>query len=439
MRDLKLHAARASRLAGIALALTYFGLCVLWVKGVPVSWNDISRAAAIESLASRGTWAIDESPWFELTQDKVLLDGKYYSDKMPLLSWLAAGAYQILQRAGMSLTPGCALCAYPYLTLVFVSAPGAVMIGLMYSFARARGVPVGPAVLGTLALGLGTMVLPYSLVLNHGLPAAVCLFAAYYLLMMEHPKKEVVAVGAGFFAALAVTFEPFAAILAAALLVVSLVRFRAQTTLFLLGALPPLFLTGMLDFQITGSILPPYFLPGGYAYPGSVFPATIGGNGVPDDPIQYAFKMLLGAQGLFAYNPLLLPALLGVLIAALTPGHALRASALSIGIGFILLCIYLGTRTGNLGGEAYGERWFVQAVPLLMAFLFFAPPLSANLNPGWRWLSAPLFAAVLMVSMLSTYQGTKNPWHYVPPPAHPTRNSQTGEIGWRWEVPVPWR
>jgi hypothetical protein len=194
-----------------------------------------------------------------------------------------------------------------------------------------------------------------------------------------------------------------------------------------------------LDVQITGTILPPYLIPEGYAYPGSEFPATIGGNGTPDDLAQYAFKMFLGAQGLFAYNPVLIFALAGLLIIALTPGHALQKSAWSIGAGFLLLCVYLATRTGNLGGAAYGERWFLQAVPLLMTFLFFAPPLTAHIRPRWRWLAAPLFAIAVLVSVFSTYQGTRSPWGYVPPPAHPTRDAATGALGWRWEVPLPWR
>src|SRR4030095_5105204 len=99
-----------SRWIGAALALGYFCICVALTQHVPRSWNDISRVEAIESLVERGTWAIDDSPWRDRTADKILLDGKFYSDKMPLLSWVTAGAYFILKRAKhASLAPACAV------------------------------------------------------------------------------------------------------------------------------------------------------------------------------------------------------------------------------------------------------------------------------------------------------------------------------------------
>jgi thiol:disulfide interchange protein len=107
--------------------------------------------------------------------------------------------------------------------------------------------------------------------------------------------------------------------------------------------------------------------------------------------------------------------------------------AVTIGVVFLLLAIYLVTRTGNLGGMAYGERWFVQVVPLLMAFLPFAPPFTRMRQDVWRWLTAPLLTVMLVVSLISSFQGAQNPWRYVPPPAHPTRDPSTGVIGWRWE------
>ena len=54
----------------------------------------------MESLVNRGTWIIDDSPWTDLTQDKVLLNDHYYSGKMPLLSWLGAGIYAAVNDRG---------------------------------------------------------------------------------------------------------------------------------------------------------------------------------------------------------------------------------------------------------------------------------------------------------------------------------------------------
>jgi len=433
------RAGNISRWLGVALALGYFLLCLAWTQHAPASWNDIARVAAIESLAERGTWAIDDSPWFEQTQDKVLLNGKFYSDKMPLLAWMAAGAYAVLRRFGGSLTPDCAesaaLCGYYPLTLVLVGIPASLLLVLVFDFARRQNASVAAALVTTIALGIGTMVLPYSLVLNHHLPAAVSLFAAYYVLTTRAAKNERWLLGVGFLAALAVAFDPLAGILAAALGVVAFVRFRQRALYFLLGALVPLLVTAWLDFEIAGTIVPPYLIPNGYAYEGSAFPATVGGNGTPDDLPQYAFKMFLGAQGLFAYNPILIFALVGMGIAAVTRAHVRRVEAIVCGSAFVLLSVYLATRTGNLGGEAYGERWFVHAIPLVMTFILFAPPVAKR----YRWVATPLFGIALLVSVFSSYQGAQNPWRYLAPPAHPTRDSATGSIGWRWEIPFPFK
>lgn len=437
------RANNVSRWVGPLLALGYFLLCVLWTQPAPQSWNDIARVAAIESLGERGTWAIDSSPWFELTQDKVFLNGEFHSDKMPLLSWLAAGGYLALrQTIGATLAPTCAesggVCAYYPLTLLFIAVPASLLIWLMYSFARAQNRSFIVAMIGTGALALGTMILPYSLVLNHHLPAAVSLFVAFYLLTSRALQNERWILGIGFFCALAIALDPLSGILAAGLAVLTVVRFRVRAFYFLVGALIPLLTTAVLDYQIAGTIIPPYLIPSGYDYEGSAFPPTIGGNGTPDDLPQYAFKMFFGAQGLYFYNPILFFALAGLVIVALTAGHTLRLEAITIGLAFAALSVYLATRTGNLGGTAYGERWYVQAIPLLMAFIFFAPPLAdfSSLRLV-RWLTIPLFAIALFASMFSTYQGAQNAWRYLPPPGHPTRDPATGGIGWRWEVRFP--
>lgn len=457
---------KISRWLGVALACGYFVLCIVGTKSAPASWNDISRVAAIESLSERGKWSIDDSEWKDQTQDKVFLNGKFYSDKMPLLSWMAAGTYTLLSRLGFSLAPNCARCAYYPLTLIFVGLPASILIFLFFDFAfrqtqsvfdaNARpdaGVPKTlevssandkrknrsglAALIGTCAFGLATMILPYSLVFNHHVPAAVSLFAAFYLFTTRAKSNERWLSGVGFFAVLAIAFDPLALMFAGALFVTCALRFRLRVSYFLIGAMIPVVLTAWLDYQTAGTLIPPYLIPSGYAYEGSAFPATIGGNGTPDDVPQYAFKMFVGAQGLFAYNPLLFFALAGCIIVAITRTHSLRVEAIVIGLASLALGFYLATRTGNLGGNAYGERYFVNALPIVMAFIFFAPPLKNFQNRFARALTIPLFAIALGISVFSSYQGAQHPWQYVPPPAHPTRNAETGALGWKWEARLP--
>ena len=100
-------------LAAIGLAFAMLG-----ARPYAGGWNDGSRLAAVESLVSRGTFAIDDSPYCrpslapvppydptssslmaQGTKDKVLIDGHFYSEKPLVISLMMAGVY----RAGMVL------------------------------------------------------------------------------------------------------------------------------------------------------------------------------------------------------------------------------------------------------------------------------------------------------------------------------------------------
>jgi hypothetical protein len=457
-----------SRVVGALIAILFFAFCVASIKTKPESWNDIARVASIESLVERGTWAIDESAWLDRTADKVFLGGKFYSDKLPLLSVIGAGVYAIVRNAfGASLAPDCAQCAYAPLTLILVALPVALTLWVFFDFAARQNMPVWIGTLGTVALGAGTMLLPYALVLNHHVPAACALFASFYFLWrgLSSPQSQTrkfAPLAAGFFAALAIAFDIPSGIIAASLFGIALTRYRVDVFFFALGGAVPIAITALLDYQVAGTIIPAYLIPEGYAYPGSEFPAIIGGNaGTPDDYVAYAFRMFLGGKGLFAYNPLLIFAFIGALRVAFTRTNFLRIEGAWIAFGFSALCVYLATGTGNFGGNAYGERWFIPAIPVLFAFIFCAPPLSEIRN--WKldvgsnstrqavqrptstqsvqhltviagWL---LLIAALALSIFSSLQGAQAPWQDILPPLQMTRSSQFPIFGFRWNVRLP--
>jgi hypothetical protein len=171
-----------------------------------------------------------------------------------------------------------------------------------------------------------------------------------------------------------------------------------------------------------------------YSYPGSAFPATIGGNGTPDDYVAYSFRMFLGAQGLFAYNPLVFLALVSAIGVAIKPRHPMRVEGIFTTLGFVLLGIYLAVGTGNLGGVAYGERWFVASIPALFSFIFFLPPFSGSTWKNAAWI---IFLPLLGLSVLSSLQGAAGPWLYTPPPLQLTRKAQLPFLGFKWNVTFP--
>ncbi len=415
----------------LGIAIVFLCLTFPLTKTQPTSWNDIARTAAIESLVEHGTWAIDDSPWLDATKDKVLLNGKFYSDKMPMLTILGVGIYAPLYRAGFSLAPDCRACAYPWLARGLDTLPVIITLVLFFDFARRQKIRAGVALLATGALGFGTMLFPYALVLNHHIPAASAVFASFYLLVTQRENRAAIFF-AGLFAALAISFDVLAGLVATTVGIIALVRLRRDFIFFALGGLVPIALTGWLDYQIAGTIIPPYMITNGYNYPGSEFPATFAGNGTPDDYAAYAFRMFLGGQGLFAYNPLLILALVGAFIVAAHRRHTLWVEGMCIPVGFAALCLYLATNTGNYGGNAYGERWFIPAIPLMFTFILFAPPLNVPTFKNWAWL---LFVPLLALSALSSWQGAQAPWQYIAPPLQMTRNAnQFPFLGFRWNV-----
>ncbi|MBI5302596.1 MAG: hypothetical protein HY868_10695 [Chloroflexi bacterium] len=419
------------KVASFVIAIVFLVLTFPLTKPQPAAWNDIARVAAIESLVERGTWAIDDSPWVNATKDKVWLNGKFYSDKMPMLTLMGVGIYAPLHWAGLSLAPDCNACAYPWLARVFDALPAAITLALFFDLARRQNVATWIALLGTFALGIGTMWFPYALVLNHHIPAASAAFGSFYLIVTRREDRRAIFF-AGVLAALAIAFDVLAGIVAATVGVIALVRVRREFFFFALGGALPLVLTALLDYQIAGMIIPPYMITNGYNYPGSEFPATFAGNGTPDDYAAYAFRMFLGGQGLFAYNPLLLFAIVGAIAVAWNRRHTWWIEGLAAIIGFAALCLYLATNTGNYGGNAYGERWFIPAIPLLFAFIFFAPPLSAR---TWKHLAWALIIPALALSLLSTWQGSQAPWQYIAPPLQMTRNiNQFPFFGFKWNV-----
>ena len=145
--------------------------------------------------------------------------------------------------------------------------------------------------------------------------------------------------------------------------------------------------------------------------------------------------MFVGAQGLFAYNPIMLFAVIGMIAAATARHHVLQSEARLLGLCFLAaLAYFLVTNTGDLGGAGYGERYYLLAVPLLMAFIVFAPPL---VGTRLRYVWAIVFALLLVLSVISANDGARRPWRYVMPLAHLTRHPSSGALGFKSNLRLP--
>ena len=149
-------------------------------RRVFIAGNDASRWAAIESLVDYGTASVERSR-FAANIDRIVVDGREYSNKPPLLSLAGAAIYGALQALfGWSLAGAGAAKVLFWVTLLLIGVPSSWLVARFFAELRRfpdlddrwRWILAG-------ALGAGTLLFPYSTTLNNHTVAAVLLFAAF--------------------------------------------------------------------------------------------------------------------------------------------------------------------------------------------------------------------------------------------------------------------
>lgn len=419
------------RSLAVGVAIFFLALWSLLIHSHINSWNDVSRLASVEALVEHGTWAIDNTALVAHTGDVIVINGLTYSDKPPVLTFMASGLYAVLHRFfGLQLVPrecdphasACycfaLLCpqrpdwAYYWLTLILVGIPSAFLLALFYRIAASLGQSNALALLLTGVLGLGTLVLPYSLVFNNHIPTAACLMLGLYAALqstwdLAHPRRWLWL--AGFAAALAFTLDLVASLFLVFFLVDAVLHHRRNVWPFLIGALPPLLLMVALDWWIVGDPLPPMLHAAAYVYPTSLLNPTIGGVRTASNVPAYVFDMLVGERGFFAFTPVMLWVVVSLIAWLRDKNRRVWSRAIIVALACLSVAVYIGGFTESLGGDAYGSRWFLTMTPLL--FVFAAWPTSYRTLT--RWL---IFGGLCVLSGYAAWQGALDPWRDVPPP-----------------------
>jgi hypothetical protein len=424
-------AIRGSWKPAIGVGIVFLALWSLFIHSHISSFNDASRMASVEALVKQGTWAIDDTRMAAHTADIVKLNGHTYSDKPPVLSFIAAGLYAVLHRVfGLELLaqtcdPHASACycfallcpqqpdwAYYWLTWALMAVPSALALALFYRLAVSFSHSNALALILTAVLGLGTTVVPYSLVINNHIPTTACLILGLYALLQStgdaaHSRRWLAV--AGFAASLAFTIELQAGVFLVFFLADAVLHHRRQAWPYLLGALPPLVLMAALDWWILGDPFPPMLHPSGYAFEGSQLNATIGGLRTATNVPQYVFAMLVGDRGVFSFVPVMLWVVAAVVARLRDARDALWSRAVIVGAACVALTVYFGGFTESFGGEVYGPMWFTAMMPLL--FLFAASP-ALYRTPARRLI----FGGLSALSIYAAWLGALDPWRAVPPP-----------------------
>ncbi|MFQ6051670.1 MAG: hypothetical protein ACE5K4_08250 [Candidatus Hydrothermarchaeota archaeon] len=402
------------------LIVIFFLIFTIFTKTYPNSWNDASRMNTIESLVERGTFIIDNSTFFNIGADKVFINGHFYSDKPPVLSFLASGLYLILHKFfNLSFNSSDRNSLPYYLLTLFICGLSSVLLSFFfYKSLSLLGVEERLKYILVGSLIFGTLVFPYTTVFNNHIVAACLLFISFYLLLktkfcQNGFKGEIFLTS--FLTSLAATIDiPSGGIFFISFLFYILAdnKLRKHAYIYLSGALIPLSLHALLNIQITGDLKPAYLHPEYFKWEGSPwleeeFKGVISGIKFNHDLLfilKYSFHCLFGYRGLFSYSPILLFSLPMFFRAIKNNTQNLRKEILMIFLSCFLIVSFYVTFSTTYGGMCYGMRFFIPFTPLI----FFISAIYICESSSERLLK--MFYVFLSISLIISLIGVYNPW-----------------------------
>lgn len=376
-------------------------------KALPESANDSSRLDQIEALIERHTLTIDD-PGFP-TIDKYLYQGHFYSDKPPILAILASPVYAVIRFAGFGLRTHWPACWG--LTVALMG--GVSALGLV-AFRRVllQAFPISPewADLTTLIAGLGTTILPFSVVFNNHVVSGTLMFLGFRPLLVPGRcgAKEAVCSGVILSLAGAMDISCFLFVLVAAVL---FARESLRNGIILAFAAVPLtVLYLLLNTWTSGSLRPPSMNAPLWNYPGSIFSETtlsgLAHHATLQDHAVYAYHMLVGARGLISHSPILVASLFALpLVLGRNSPAARRGNLAGVLLGCAAFIAFYILRTNNYAGGSFGPRWYVTVMLCLCLPLAALEPVLRS-SPAKR----TAFLALVLLSVVIALIGVASPW-----------------------------
>jgi hypothetical protein len=394
----------------VVVFVAAFLVCAILTKTHAVSWNDGSRFATVESLVDRHTVAIDGSPFLAIVGDWYRYQGKTYSDKPPLLAVEGAAVAFVLAPFGITFEHQRPLTIY-LVTLLTVGAWYATGCCYVYLFARRLGFERRRSY-GIAALsGLATLSLPYATVLSNHVPCGVAAIAGFYHAVRARESNGHAALG-GLFFALSYGFDPTAVIFVAPAAVLMMGTSLQRWIVMLAAGVPIVAAQLGYNVMVSGSVVPAAMNKSLWLDP--TLPLYVAGwpaftAPMPSEVLLNLFNLLAGGKGLFAYTPVALASVYGVVVMFRTGGGT-RRLAVAIALPAITL-LGLMLLLQNLSAERnFGERRYVDIFWLLSIAL--GPALAQVKSAAQRFGIAVLIVASTLIAMLGViapFGGTGEP------------------------------
>ena len=409
------------------MCITTIAVAVCGARPYAGGWNDGSRLAAVEAIADHGTFAIDDSIFVrpadratgaaapyptdpphllrEGTRDKLLINGRFYSDKPYSVSLVLAGVYRVLQWCGLPRAAERPDLFCWIMTLLTSGAAYVLAVWLMFRTGRVLGLADRLNLLWTASFAFCTFAATYSRhVNNHVMLLAVLAAVVLQLARLRQSpdrRRWTRSVWLGFLGSAALCLDPGSGpVLLVCLSAYLAWTFRSVGPLFACagGAAPLVLLQLGLNLGIGGVLIPVNMVAEYSNWPGSAFNTdnlTGFWRHSPGGFLLYAASMLFGKRGIVGHNLpmfLLIPAI-GAMLRKPLSAHREAWTGLAWCAGTWLL--YAGL-SNNSSGMCCSIRWFVPF--LAPAYYVLAIDLSANPErqrafltlSGWGGLMAAL-------------------------------------------------
>lgn len=376
-----------------------------------------SRLATVYSLTEHGTFTIAQTPRdgtnpFEPgTVDKVEAGDRIISSKPPVLPLLMTAEYLVLKAVlGWDLGDREDIPRIAY--VMTVSFVGAAQVLILILFFRATRWVTDDRLIRTVALyalAFATQLWGFSATFNNHVPGtAMAVMAMYFAVGMGQGHLAPTAwrfILFGLAAGMTLTVDLPAAIFPLLAALYLLWKFPGRLlTWSIAGLAVPVLVHSVVLWKVTGSPLPVQMHKEMYFYEGSYWRYPIGLDALHEPKGIYLFHMTFGRKGIFSLYPVLLLGAAGFLGALALPRIRQRGAILAGGAGTAILILYYTVSTNNYGGAAYGFRWLIVAMPVL---LWMGVPLLEHARTRKTWI---LIAVLIGVSFYSAWQCTTMPW-----------------------------
>ena len=383
------------------------------------TYNDAvnSRLATVYSLAHYGTWRIDrpegETPIrFERgTIDKVIVDGKLLSSKPPILPLMMTAEYIALNKTlgwslddekqtdwivrvmSTSLIGGSYLIALLFYVLI-------LQIFVPDAFTR---------VVLVFSLAFCTQLWGYATHINNHVPGAAMLLVSIYMALGVGTGKLRAArwrfLVFGFCGGLVATLDMPGAIFVVITGLYLLIKHPRRTLFWVtIGAAIPVGVHCASLLAATGSIFPVQTRQEVYLAEGSYWRNPQGIDALNEPKGLYLFNMLLGRCGLFSLYPVLLSGIAATVRALFKRNMRYGGHIIAGAFGFAVMTAYYVFKTNNYGGEAYGFRWYIVAMPVL---LLMGAPIFISMRARWKWMFVTM---MIGISFYSGFECARSPW-----------------------------